>query len=386
MGQKLSLCTSNAVEDSCIRLQCAATGGSACLVDVTTGLLQALMNHMQQIVVKSVRYDVDKQRMVYEELRLSAVEALLNALGEQRQDVCFKAFVKAPIAHKEEVQNIYRLKTILKEAFNTHTTYREIGGAYAFEITAAAGTKLTFKVDNVELKPGAYIILNQRCQRSIENDRVPAAVLMEDIMVVLRKMHGAGYAHMDVKPQNIVYCENDAVKYKLIDYEGMQPTTNNNGVNASSLYYSPILTVGMNAISMIQATDDVVKEVLSRWKKALGTSSLDFETYAEVFVRNYIEYKGRVDDAYLNSKSDDYALAITLHAVGNGDAYIADLLKANVYGIALLGGRGAPKRADRRFVSTAGRLRALYIGTHGKHFVRIKGGFVAVAELRAVKK
>jgi serine/threonine protein kinase len=366
-------------------------------------------------------------------LKQGEIKSLLNAIFAQ--NLCFKVFIGSDddddLKHyNQALAAVYALKDILGEdLLNSHTTYVNALGIRGFTCTFDS-IKIYSNTGAIISTSQACFMLTRMCQQDLAEKGPPidCGHLLSDLTPVLQRLHAVGHAHMDIKPQNIVYCgdarEGEAT-YRLIDFEGMHAPGTGNNYTATLEYLSPALFYQRAKRSYLKARDesmaaeqrrtsqyprtatasppDRFAEAEKSQQSLIALTKKDLENMLgnarktiswDVFHKHYENYLNdgagaNRDGDYVYIKSDDYALAQMLWQFKCGDKYIIDALVSAEPYLSLSpagGGRAAlcrPRRAaDKRTVRAAGRRRAVYT-QRGRDYVRMAGRFVTVASLVA---
>lgn len=193
------------VADNCIVLPCTLSGTYGCFIcpkDIP-GLLY-MMSMPQSIIVK--KHDDTIVRT------LPFIQYLLN------NSVCLKVFKRGITAKQDydkEYESMQHMRNVLNEMFITHTTFRTYDEEVGFTMSFTDNIKVN--VDGVKIDV-VHVLLLQTCASDLKGlTYINANELLHNIVPVLEKLHNAEYYAYDIKPQNIVYCPNDTIKYKLID-------------------------------------------------------------------------------------------------------------------------------------------------------------------------
>jgi serine/threonine protein kinase len=126
-----------------------------------------------------------------------------------------------------ELENIYTIKELYGNHFETYTTFYEYNGFNGFKIEIKDG--MMFKLIGKKRQdweknatPIIYVSLQHKCNAvNISSD---FEKLVNDTTPVLDLLHEKNYAHMDILPQNIVSCDS---QFKIIDYGDLENTNNN---------------------------------------------------------------------------------------------------------------------------------------------------------------
>lgn len=147
--------------------------------------------------------------------------------------------------------------------------------------------------------------LKGRSGRSDQTDQqgtvVNAPQFMKDVSFMLHVMHSMRFAHMDLKPDNIVYCPNARVKYKLIDFAGMlndDGTTGNKRFTNTAVYTLPSLLQRIGPSYLQFDRSNFSRSMLAIFDQLLPRSMANFH--------------GTTEKPYYFIKSDDFALAAIL--------------------------------------------------------------------------
>jgi serine/threonine protein kinase len=178
----------------------------------------------------------------------SSSSTLRNALCSANDRVSIKAFhvmnvererdmiLKQKFLQEVKQIRIMRDEVYSKSEFTKWSTIKEImfhngESGFAFGITPnKRNTKIQIKVQQHETDKlinlaELYFITVSPCENSIDAlfntdwiHSININTLFTDIKTSLDMIHAKNYVHRDIKPQNIVYCPNDIIKYKLIDY------------------------------------------------------------------------------------------------------------------------------------------------------------------------
>ena len=134
----------------------------------------------------------------------------------QHDNIWCKIFTNKNI-FGDELGNIMKIKRIYGGNFERYTTFYEYDGCIGFTI------RFVPQVANNNFRVGSkstqeiYVLLQHKCEPITKHSNF--IKLVSDIQPVLNKLHGAGFVHLDIKPDNIVLC---GVTFKLIDYGNMQ--------------------------------------------------------------------------------------------------------------------------------------------------------------------
>jgi hypothetical protein len=331
----------------------------------------------------------------------------------RQQGLCMKIFRSLP---KDEtdvggfLSEMERLKKM--EALNIKdidTTHRRVLGQYGFTMKLLRGSNVN--LDGKKLNEVSVMFL-EKCQNFDENNgisyvgRIITQYIMEDLGSMLRKLHQNGYAHGDIKYENIVLCGNN---YKFIDV-GM--VTEKTAFESPSTF-SLCAPVFLNAWR--RSTDQPIKTYEYYNDTNDGKSPYNYRYFIEEYVPDYatrlegenglwntLFKNGSVMDIY--KYNDQYGLAYMLHQMQTVDKdkngaitdavrikYIKDLLtipgyfdKNNASSVRNVQG-GALKLTRKGTVEILGRTRALYVTNRGKHYIRHQNQWVAVAELKKKK-
>lgn len=167
---------------------------------------------------------VSSQAMTHEERR-----ALLKS------GVCFKIFKPKhmPQAFEAEIQAMTTLKGVLGGTlFKSHTTFAGLSlrgrTYYAFQLVFPSSMTVTMVHGNGErwrvTGSVLHVMTFNGCRWDLKEMQQRASAqfdprrFLKDVRPVLRALHARGYSHMDIKPRNVVFCPEDPVQYKLIDF------------------------------------------------------------------------------------------------------------------------------------------------------------------------
>lgn len=362
MGNKISICTGSrsstndvavplyyAPAPVCIPLQCDHKGTSACFVCLNETIYSKLEGLDCDVL------DADDQPT-----QVNFID-ILNEL--RKNNVClkvFKFFKSTKADYKEELKGIGKLEQCLNndETLNKYTTYRKIHGAFGF--TFKFKTKVII-MDGIRTNT-VHVLFQEQCQSSLkeyeDKNNVDAKKLLDDVTPVLRAIHSKGYAHMDIKLQNIVLC-NDV--YKLIDF-GM---------------------VDKDA-KEIRFTDEFCSPLLFKYYNGQPENNRILQQY----LHEYEQSGNRFEELCYNEQTymynDQYALAVCLLHLDakNKEEYITKLLQPELYFLKDHVGGKPVVVTKSGHIDLAGRRRVLYKTARGKQYVRMGGRLVAVAEVR----
>ena len=161
--------------------------------------------------------DSDSEGEGEDEDRVVKTTEFLQAL--ERDNIGCKIFTNKEV-FEHELGNIKTITGIYRDDFGTFTTFYEYDECIGFTIQftpVAVATGYKFKIGAYTTTTEIHVLLQYRCEPITKHSDF--VELARHIQPVLDALHSAGYLHLDIKPDNIVYCDR---RYKLIDYGNMQ--------------------------------------------------------------------------------------------------------------------------------------------------------------------
>jgi serine/threonine protein kinase len=207
----------------------------------------------------------------------------------------------------------------------------------------------------------------------------------------MERLHTKGYAHMDIKMDNLVICEKQPA-FKLIDFGMVKETTTYGLINYTEGLTAPVF----NEAYFRCVHGETYKE---KYGNALVASNANyramFETmqyYEEINHLNaelFKKYPVKRDTCIptpICQYNDQYAIAVMLEELQaeNRGQFVEALLTTEGYFLKGQGG-GRLQVTKSGHIDLLGRRRVLYKTSRGKQYVRMAGRLVAVAELRRRK-
>lgn len=143
--------------------------------------------------------------------------------------VCMKIFFdtdQSRIAYPKERDSYTVLKDLMGDNVSYFTAYAEYQGVNAFTVSFNSrsfdvfmnGNPIPVKRLNCLLFKSCNQSLNIALKDPVQRANISIGKLVEDIGCVLQLLHKDGYCHADIKPENIIVCENEPITYKLIDF------------------------------------------------------------------------------------------------------------------------------------------------------------------------
>ena len=338
MGTAFSICDFEDDDDNptyCISLECVSQGTNGCFIFKTKNLVKALLKRSDYINIEPYGQNT---------MLLKDVKDFLKKLSEK--DISFKVFNSTDGAsymnYIYELNAVATLREIIgPDLIKSHTTFEEILGITGF--TSSFNTsRYTFKIRNRgwgDADTIIYVLLLRGCQEDIysrakRGEPIDYVQLVNDLLPVLSKMHSKGYAHMDIKPGNIVYCADAApgeATYRLVDFESMHIPGYDSHAKSTLIYKSPAL--GYNEKKHV----------------SIGTIPPYMKDVYNTFLNNFLSDNTAHDENYIFIKADDYAIAQTLNRLSKNeknqrlDELISDLVSSKPFFLTKSGGRRRTK-------------------------------------------
>jgi serine/threonine protein kinase len=317
----------------------------------------------------------------------------------QGENICLKVFKPRmedlPGNYAAEREKIKALREVMGDIFHTHTTHRPVFGEYSMTFDF---NKPIIKIDGHEFDKVNVVFL-QGCTMSLNelwrNEKIDAEKLMEDIRPVMERLHRKGYAHMDIKMENVVKCtEKPPVKtlptYKLIDFGMVNQKTNCSLIAYTEGFCAPVFNEAYlrcvhgdsyvrDHMDGIDAKNTNYRDMFNEFAHYEKTNTLN----ERILATNPSPGKGTYVPISICQYNDQYAIAFMLEELQatNRDSFVEKLMTTEGYFLkAQDGGRLHVTKSGH--IDLLGRRRVLYKTSCGKQYVRMAGRLVAVAELR----
>jgi Protein kinase domain len=271
---------------------------------------------------------------------------------------------RAAFEHELATVDLVRQR-VGRENFHAYTTYRFYEDACAFSLRPKPGAPLTLTLKHKpDYKAYAvdeiFFMLHEACACSLDDvvgpggagrpgpagapPAPPAAACgggaggqpahdMQEmdacVSKILQVLHGAGVAHRDIKPQNIVFCPFSLVRYKLVDYafaadvHAAEKSASGGGcssrqqplaVAGTRAYISPYLLAYTGALSGGGSGSSSFASSLAAMRSSLPTSRgrRHFAVLLRAHLLSLRRSRRLSSPSYILLKSDEYAYMLTL--------------------------------------------------------------------------
>lgn len=243
-------------------------------------------------------------------------QAIYDFIQSPTNGVCVKIFFetsgetnKENKYFRNEVSSYSILKKILRDDFELFTTYAEYTHQTAFTLTFPRDAQV--EIDGQKTTT-LHCILQRKCNADIEtlihtHREIDQSRMLKELSCMLYLLHSNGYIHGDIKPANIVYCPNEPIQYKLIDFNLKRYTRMEMLFPYTGRYILPRLfyeTVrkesGRDDLTLIDTNHHLMSEHYSGY--GYYRFLLHQSNTKTIHVRNGLD---------LYYKSDEYAIAMT---------------------------------------------------------------------------
>jgi serine/threonine protein kinase len=334
-------------------------GSYGCFICNTNNAFQQLKepiwDNPEFVVSKVLKVNTYNRSAMRYELSPDEKESLWNHMI--RDDICMKVFYREQNNDKHALEELKSFDILQNEIFpnnaDKYTTYApcpEVGNAVAFKFQLPYASN--FRIidpDNRRLqvpanKNGIYVIFYKKCATSLwdmisahkrKKIIIDTDKLIKCLLILTTAIHLQKYAHMDIKPENIVYCPDDPeMPYKLIDYNLLNLKTDlhydfyNNRYTYTPEYRYPYLRLAhekdpnkheaiLNDYS-IKYNDFKDKQNVDMIRVYLNVTATMSEENRHIYNRNVATIPN-----FLYYKSDEYAIALVMVEILGYDVMIA---------------------------------------------------------------
>ena len=323
-----------------IKIQCDPNtkGGNGCYI-VYSDIYETLCNLFLQedfVFLEPINVQYSEHHKPIDNTKK---ESIVNAF--KNKEIGFKIFSSMKIAvFRKEIDSINTLITL--KLVEKYTTICSIDNIMYFKISDPR-IKFIWENDTSEI----YIIMYKNCTNDLqkfidnksENTYTIIQKLMDDITPLMEQLHLKKYIHFDLKPANIVYCDNLCKDlnacYRIIDFSLLKLTEDDN----KEIHFKYIIN-NYNIITYFTATTKNyvlpflytdIKTYIKKYNETNGDRSLIIETTQTdvtidklkiISLNNILELlisnNKKLPMAYLYRKSDEYAIAqILFELCGN---------------------------------------------------------------------
>lgn len=225
---------------------------------------------------------------------------------------------------QQRINEVMAYTTLKQMNLLNYTTYAEYNHNACF-VMNFKDKKVT--IDKHPVGSIAFALFNE-CMPLTEAGDFDATKFVDDIRPLMTAMHRNGYAHLDIRPSNIVKCDD---RYKLIDLSLAHPYSSS--LQATPQYMIPgsHRKLGFaSPMSFIQRMN-LLLEVKKDIKLSKDTMALLKHYMTEC--KTYCDKADTEDTNYLFYKSDEFAIAMTIFVM-TGDIHhplVKQLLSKDLY-------------------------------------------------------
>ena len=388
-------------DDMCLQFKCKSrkSGTFGCFITINdlSKAIETIENKNDSVSVSSSsnrpnKYDLydylfkNREFFIYDNVSQNNMKYLKKTHKRMVLDDFFNNRIGFKIFYTKddfikEVSNLNTLKQNCQGYIDDYTTLYNVNNNFAFMLNKYKnkshkkndrGIKITFKryIKTGEPDDNIYIIMYKNCKSSlsklllkdnkqtIENFNVEQ--FMNNITPIIRALHTSNKAHMDLKPDNIVYCNTDYLCnnktpcFKIIDFSIFDLNMYN--INEITIkQFKELLTKSNRTydeellITNIFSFSNTLNYLLPDIISLFNLKNKDDEKYERIKYINYLKIPKdlyTIDDnklSYLFKKSDEYAIALILNQIKlikysitkNMDEtfipYIVNLLNTDLY-------------------------------------------------------
>lgn len=236
----MNFCIEKKGGSKCIKLECdkSKKGSFACFYVFDEAFIKFIEDEYKNdnILIRdySAVFSINETGQIIEdadeirEFSDEDISKLLNILKTDAVKLFHKKNSKRMYGY--ETANISDLYNIYGDELSKWTTTQAIDlenrKSYAFSFLPK-NERLSFKIDKVDISE-IFFILQEKCQSDISGilnnlngsnkNLINYDILKQNIIDSLAILHKKGFIHRDIKEENIVYCPDSEIKYKLIDF------------------------------------------------------------------------------------------------------------------------------------------------------------------------
>ncbi len=229
------------------------------------------------------------------------VPALITKMLEAMTHSVTKTFLK-PQGFYDEIAAIEKIVKLIAKRLHTLTP------GFKYHKLPIYGVVIHFNDGST-----TYHVFNEKCSTTTENfdfTETTFKQFISDIDEILTHLHKAGFNHNDVKPDNIIYCENDK-RFKLIDWNQAAPIKKVLGVKKiGSIFYNHPLKFYVNGLPQLISKNNMELSIFTgdyNWEKhthiyefikSFGKDSFDYVLSKEESINNMHKTYSKHFDGY----------------------------------------------------------------------------------------
>lgn len=230
--------------DTTIECNESATGTYGCFFTPDESAWNNIVNYARDgLIVHSIIMEPDNRTII--EVRTD-MRDWVSYMQNHGHPLGLKVFKSSRSAWVDEMRESNTIYGVLGEAYTTHVPFKSHGrDVIGFRLQVKEGLPLfdmrykTKDPAKTHVRRELFVIPALACQESLSTWRPPPPTsgsrsrtgslstrtssislfeITDMVFDALNRLHDGGFAHMDIKPANIVYCPNTSPCVKLIDF------------------------------------------------------------------------------------------------------------------------------------------------------------------------
>jgi len=435
--------------DRCFYLTCKnaiGEGGFGCFINNTKTNFASVLENSE------IQFEYNNKDILDVQDVNNPRELIINKF--KNNEIGFKIFFKSDY-YNEELKNLNLLIDKVPACIEHYTTLSIFdNNVFGFilkhiptPITKHTPTPTsTSKIINFRYKTNGrdinsdeiYVIMYKICEGDTTfKHKFDPDKFMKDITPLMSALHQNGFAHMDLKKENILYCKKCTLPlstdfcYKVTDFnivriDNITDVKEINKRTGPNFIGTPTLTLTLLGGEIDEYLQGLFQNAYMTYYSNLAKINNDIiKHYYEIISKNNII----AANSFIYKKSDEYAIALTLlellalsgvkststpeYTINNmnvkkwiykllipTELYFQNQLACKSKSTSQLpsqlpspkqltaggGNTNKPLIKTKEKITIAGRVRTLYIGAHKKQYVKIKGIYVSVTSLRKAEK